>query len=112
MNRLREAMMNGLLFILVLSMPLAAFGADASSDPIRAAVAKSLRRIETGSARYITHRQCFSCHHQALSILSLRMARERQLPMEAAKLRALASSADVSGIAMPRWRNIWSSACT
>jgi N-acyl-D-amino-acid deacylase len=51
--------------------------ADDSPDPIRAAVDKGLRRIEQGSTNYLKHRQCFSCHHQAVPILSLTSARKR-----------------------------------
>ncbi len=46
-------------------------------DPVRAAIDKGLRRIEQGTANYRKHRACFSCHHQALPILSLTAARER-----------------------------------
>lgn len=32
------------------------------------AIERGLRRLEEGSASYLTHRQCFSCHHAALSL--------------------------------------------
>ncbi|MFL5241988.1 MAG: prenyltransferase/squalene oxidase repeat-containing protein [Gemmataceae bacterium] len=47
------------------------------SDPTRAAIEKGLRRIEQGAASYTSHRECFSCHHQAMALLSLSSARAR-----------------------------------
>jgi hypothetical protein len=46
-------------------------------DPIGAALAKGLRRIEQGAANYPKHRQCFSCHHQSLPVFALSAARAR-----------------------------------
>lgn len=46
-------------------------------DPIDAAIAKGLRRIEQGAANYPKQRQCFSCHHQALPVFALSAARTR-----------------------------------
>jgi hypothetical protein len=59
----------------------------ATPDPARAAIAKGLRRIEQGAANYTKHRKCFSCHHQALSILSLSAARQRGFQVEPTKVR-------------------------
>src|SRR5262249_32390278 len=33
--------------------------------------------IETGVTNYPKHRQCFSCHHQAMAVLSMTAARRR-----------------------------------
>jgi N-acyl-D-amino-acid deacylase len=38
---------------------------------IRTAVTRSLRRIESSGAEYRRQRECFSCHHQALPILTI-----------------------------------------
>jgi N-acyl-D-amino-acid deacylase len=52
--------------------------ADDSPDPaIKAAVEKGLKRITAGVTNYPRQRQCFSCHHQAIAILSMTAARER-----------------------------------
>jgi N-acyl-D-amino-acid deacylase len=51
--------------------------ADGAAEPAKAAVEKGLRRIEQGVANYPKHRQCFSCHHQAMAVLSMTSARER-----------------------------------
>jgi hypothetical protein len=67
---------------LVLVVPL-----GSAADPVRTAVDRGLRRIEQGAANYPKHRQCFSCHHQAMSILSLTAARRRGLPGEEEKVR-------------------------
>jgi N-acyl-D-amino-acid deacylase len=50
-----------------------------AEDPARdakAAVDKALKRIESGLSNYPGHRQCFSCHHQAMAVLSLTAARQ------------------------------------
>jgi N-acyl-D-amino-acid deacylase len=58
-----------------------------AADPARTAIEKGLRRIEQGAASYVTKRQCFSCHHQALSILSLTSARRRGFQVDEAGMR-------------------------
>jgi hypothetical protein len=58
-----------------------------SAAPAKAAIEKGLRRIEQGAANYITKRKCFSCHHQALSMLSLTSAKRRGFKVEPAKIR-------------------------
>jgi N-acyl-D-amino-acid deacylase len=73
------------VFALLLALPAAS--ADPSPDPIRAAVERGLRRIEQGAASYPKHRDCFSCHHQAMSITSLTSARRHGFVVEPAKIR-------------------------
>lgn len=67
-------------------LALAALGArqlsaadDASVAPeqVRAAVRKALPPIEASSAEYLRKVSCFGCHHQAASIFTLSVARER-----------------------------------
>lgn len=70
-----------LLLLPVVSM------AETPADPIQAAVEKGLQRIDQGSANYIKNRQCFSCHHQAMSIFSMTSARKRGFAVEPARLR-------------------------
>jgi hypothetical protein len=48
-----------------------------TDDAVRSAVKKALPLIEKSAAEYTKHRQCFSCHHQALPILALVTARAR-----------------------------------
>jgi N-acyl-D-amino-acid deacylase len=60
--------------------------AEAPPDPVRAAIDKGLRRIEQGAASYVKNRQCFSCHHQATSMLSLTAARRHGFAVEPARV--------------------------
>ena len=48
-----------------------------ADDQVRGAVERALKRIEQGAVNYPKHRQCFSCHHQAMSIFSTAAARDR-----------------------------------
>jgi N-acyl-D-amino-acid deacylase len=75
------------LAVSVLLLMPALLHAEAPAEPVRAAVEKGLRRLEQGAASYIKNRQCFSCHHQALSILALTSAKKRGFDVDAAKLQ-------------------------
>jgi N-acyl-D-amino-acid deacylase len=61
--------------------------ADGSPRPVKAAIEKGLKRIEKGAANYPRHRQCFSCHHQAMAVLSMASARQRGLAVDAELLK-------------------------
>jgi N-acyl-D-amino-acid deacylase len=62
--------------------------ADHSPNPaIIAAIEKGLKRIETGVGNYPKHRQCFSCHHQAMAVLSMTAAQRRGFPVDAELLK-------------------------
>lgn len=78
--------MKNLLLPLALLIAVAPARADAP-DAIRAAIDKGLRRIEQGSASYIKNRQCFSCHHQAVTIHVMASARDRGFNILAEKFR-------------------------
>jgi len=71
----------------LLGILLAAGGArgESPSDLTRTAIEKGLRRIEQGAANYITHRECFSCHHQAMALLCFFSARARGFEVDKAK---------------------------
>jgi N-acyl-D-amino-acid deacylase len=57
---------------------LAVTAARADEAPaVKTAVEKAVKRIETGITNYPKHRQCFSCHHQAMAVFSLTAAKER-----------------------------------
>jgi N-acyl-D-amino-acid deacylase len=68
--------MNSLL-LLFASAAVGDVPADAAPAEIRKAITKGLGRIEQGAANYPKHRQCFSCHHQAVPIMALSSAKER-----------------------------------
>jgi N-acyl-D-amino-acid deacylase len=72
------------LVLLALTPPLRA---DVSAESVRATVEKGLRRVEQGVINYPSHRQCFSCHHQAMAILSLTAAREHGFAVDAELLK-------------------------
>ena len=52
-------------------------------DPVRDAVERALQRLDKGSANYMTHRQCFSCHHQGMAVLAMTAARRRGFAVDA-----------------------------
>jgi N-acyl-D-amino-acid deacylase len=76
------------LAALLLVLVPAAARADDDRDALRAAVVKGLKRLEQGSANYLTKRQCFSCHHQALTVAAFASARRRGFEVDEAKFKA------------------------
>jgi len=54
-------------------------GEDKLIEPkqVKAAIAKALPLLQKGAAGHVAQRTCFSCHHQALPVLALRVARQR-----------------------------------
>lgn len=72
---------------LVMLVYVPATRGETPTEPIKAAIDKGLRRIEQGAASYIKNRQCFSCHHQAVAIHVMTIARARGFELEPAKLR-------------------------
>jgi N-acyl-D-amino-acid deacylase len=79
--------MRAILLAVAFALLPASARAEAKADPTKAAIEKGLRRIEQGSASYITKRSCFSCHHQAMAIQSLTSARRRGFTIDQANLR-------------------------
>jgi hypothetical protein len=73
--------------ILGLDGSLLAARSGPSPAEIRVAVAKSVSLLEKSSAEYTVHRECFSCHHQALPILALSVARPRGFAVSAEGLQ-------------------------
>src|SRR5262249_19219683 len=51
------------------------------SDQVRTVATRSLSLLQKSAAEYTVHRQCFSCHHQALPVLALNTARPRGFPV-------------------------------
>lgn len=66
----------------------ASLPAAAPPDATVHAVHRGLARLRQGAARYVQHRQCFSCHHQALTVAALVAARDRGLAVPAPELTA------------------------
>ena len=69
-----------LAFILVFSQTL-----TAQPSP-RVAVERALPLLQRSAAEFVKNRSCFSCHHNALPILTLRMARDRGFAIDSAVL--------------------------
>ena len=42
-----------------------------ADDAMRTAVQRAIPLIEKSAATYIEERSCFSCHHQALTVMAL-----------------------------------------
>jgi hypothetical protein len=61
--------------------------AGTPADSLRTAVAKGLRRVEQGAAHYLDKRCCFSCHHQALPLLTISLAPKLGYSVEPASLK-------------------------
>jgi G8 domain/Prenyltransferase and squalene oxidase repeat len=51
---------------------------------IRSAIRKSLDLLQHSGAEYRRHRECFSCHHQALPVMALAEARRRDFAIDTA----------------------------
>jgi N-acyl-D-amino-acid deacylase len=68
--------------VIVVLISIAPVSAD--SDPaVKAAVVKALQRIEKGLSNYPKHRQCFSCHHQAMGVIAMAAAQKHGFEVEA-----------------------------
>src|SRR5262245_7765232 len=60
--------------------------AQAEGEPspaVKTAIEKGLKRIEKGVKNYLRHRNCFSCHHQAMAVQSMTVARQRGFSVDA-----------------------------
>ena len=74
--------------------------AHSRPETIRAAVVKALPLLVKASAvEYPKHRDCFSCHNQAVPAVALALARQRGFVVDAQTLRAIAehTEADLNG---------------
>lgn len=56
---------------------------------IRSSAARALPLLQRSAATFVARRSCFSCHHNALPILTLRLARSRGLEVDAAVLASV-----------------------
>jgi hypothetical protein len=71
--------------------PASSLGPRPHPEAIRAAVTRALPLLVKASAEeYPRHRDCFSCHNQALPAIALDWARRRGFAVEAETLRAIA----------------------
>jgi N-acyl-D-amino-acid deacylase len=64
--------------VLIAALPISTARADdAPAISVKGSVEKALKRIEQGMINYPKQRQCFSCHHQAMALMSMSAARTR-----------------------------------
>jgi ankyrin repeat protein len=59
----------------------------AAPDEVRAAAGRALALVQASVTSFERQRPCSSCHHQALAIEALRVARERGVPFDEAAAR-------------------------
>ena len=57
-------------------------------ERIKSAAQSSLRLIEKSSGEYLNHRTCFSCHHQAMPVLTLTKAKQFGFSVDDDNLKA------------------------
>ncbi len=72
----------------LLSPPVLGGPAEPDSGQVRSSVAKALPLIQASLKEYPRHRDCFSCHHQAVPSFALTVARDRGLSIDAESLDA------------------------
>jgi squalene cyclase len=75
-------MLTRLIIAAAVTLPVSSPGQDdqptaPSPERIKAAVERALPLIAKGADGYVGKRQCFSCHHQAVPVVALSLARER-----------------------------------
>ncbi len=63
---------------------------EAGDERIRAAVEKSIPLLEASGRTYRESRECFSCHHQAVPVLALTIAREHGFTVSSDEIKAQA----------------------
>lgn len=73
---------------LFLLLPAVARSNGPSAEEIKTAAEKAIPLLEKASERYIEKRECFSCHHQAVPVFALEIARRKGLKIDEKNLRA------------------------
>ena len=79
--------MRAIVSALVMLALTPALRAETAPEAVKTAIEKGLRRIEQGVINYPKHRQCFSCHHQAMAVLTMTAAQERGFTVDAELLK-------------------------
>ncbi len=73
-------------FLAVACIQLSAAPAVLSGGDARAAVTRALPVLSKSAVAFVGKRTCFSCHHNALAILTMRMAQTRGVSIDSAAL--------------------------
>jgi squalene cyclase len=71
-----------------MAAPRGTRGGSPSLDEIRSAVERSLPLIARSAKEYTGHRDCFSCHHQAVPVVALSLAKERGFSVDSSLIQA------------------------
>jgi N-acyl-D-amino-acid deacylase len=76
-----------------------------ATEEIRAAIEKSLPLLENSAREFTRHRECFSCHHQAITVLAMQAAQEQGLTVDQEEVqRQVAWTAQFLGRNEERYR--------
>ena len=79
--------MRFLLALLACSAVASAAPAAAPPDRMGQAIRRGIDRLQAGAAKYTENRQCFSCHHQALTVAALVEAKALGFAIDAPLLK-------------------------
>jgi hypothetical protein len=95
----RSSLPTAALLVLGLASALDAAAPDPSTAEVREAVSKALPLIRRGAAGSIEKRECFTCHHQALPVVALSLARRHGFAVEEREIRVQVehTAADLGG---------------
>lgn len=76
--------------LILIAFLLMAKTAAAQSDPaVRTAVTRALPVLQKSAGSFVAQRACFSCHHNALSIMTFRLARDHGFAIDSKVLTAV-----------------------
>ena len=82
---------------LFLTIAAIAVASAQSPETLRKALDKALPPLQRSAATFVEKRACFSCHHNALAVLTFRMAAERGIPIDDAILKKVEEKTFRSG---------------
>ncbi len=84
-----------MIMVVIAATHLPAGAIEPTDEEIRASIARALVPIQTSVKEYPHQRDCFSCHHQAVPLVALSLARERGLPVDPAAIDASVEVTDL-----------------
>ncbi len=82
------------LLLAALVEPSGARGGTPGPEENRSAVRRSLPLIARSAKEYTRHRDCFSCHHQAVPVFALRLAKERGFAVDSSLIETQLEQAE------------------
>jgi uncharacterized protein (TIGR02246 family) len=65
------------LLVLCVATSLKASEESVAPEALREAISRALPLIQTSAVEFTNQRDCFSCHHQALPVLTMKLAQQR-----------------------------------